>query len=102
MNPTSNPETIKQARQLILRHLDIVYPSGLMMKYLYQTVCTVNRSYDYSLMAKDVMYLEGKGYVEFITIGGKQPNIDEHTVVKLTVKGKEIAEGTMDDPALEI
>lgn len=93
---------IKETRQTILRNLDIVYPSGLTVNSLYQTVCAIDESYDFSLFTKDVFYLKDKGYVYFIddAIGGNREF--KKRTVKLTAGGKEIAEQTMSDKALEI
>jgi len=93
---------IIEARNNILRNLDLVYPSGLTMKKLYQTVCAVNEMYDFNLLKRDVSYLKAKGYVDFIdnAIGG-MPDI-EQKVVKLTAQGLEIIQNIIDDPALEI
>lgn len=93
---------IKQARNLILRHLELVYPSGLNVKYLYQTVCAVDEAYDFSLLRKDVAYMREKGYVALV--GGKLCDVkpDSLAVVKLTASGLEIAQDLKDDPALEI
>jgi len=96
------PDMIKQTRNLIMRHLEIVYPSGLTSKYLYQTVCAVDAVYEFSLMRKDVAYLMEKGYV--VLVGGKLCDVKEDslTVIKLTAIGLEIAQDVKDDPALEI
>lgn len=98
----TNPLKIKHARQRILANLEIVYPSGLMVKSLWQTVCAIDETYDFNLMIKDLSYLKDKGYVKYVddAIGGAKSF--EKKVVKLTATGKEIAEDTMDDPALEI
>ena len=93
---------IIEARNNILRNLDLVYPSGLTMKKLYHTVCAINELYDFNLLQRDVSYLKAKGYVYFVddAIGG-MPNV-EQKVVKLTPEGLEIAQDVIDDPALEI
>ena len=102
MNPAAKAIIIKQARRQILRNLDIVYPSGLTMKSLYQTVCSVDEMYDFNLLVKDIAYLRDKGYVKYIddALGGM--GSVEKKVVKLTADGKEVAEGTDSDEALEI
>ena len=93
---------IIQARQQVMRSLDLVYPSGLTMKALYQTVCAINEMYDFKLLQRDVAYLKGKGYVFFVDdlIGGMADI--EAKVVKLTPKGLEISQDVIDDPALEL
>ena len=100
----TTPEAIKikQARKNILRNLDLVYPSGLRMQALYQTVCAIDELYDENLFRKDIYYLKDKGYLTFIddVIGGM--DTFDRKVAKLTPDGKEISEGTDNDPALEI
>lgn len=93
---------IKQIRCRILRSLDLVYPSGLVITNLYQTVCDIDPVYDLNLLCKDIEYLKAKGYVEFVDdlIGGMTDYKDK--VVKLTAQGLEIAQDITDDPALEI
>ena len=100
----NTPESlrIKVARRLILRNLDFVFPSGLPVGSLYKTVCAISIDYDSNLFTKDIAYLEGKGYLLLIDdeIGGMPTFMSK--VAKLTVKGKEIAEQTQSDSALEI
>ncbi len=93
---------IKQCRNHILDNLDMVYPSGMTTKGLYLTVCHIDPLYDRNLFGKDVTYLHEKGYVTYVDdkIGG-MPDFDKK-VVKLTAQGKEIAEQTRNDPALDI
>jgi len=93
---------IKAARQAIMRNLEIVYPTGLQMKALFQTVCGINEMYDFNLLQRDIAYLKDKGYVKFIddAIGGMSDL--QQKVVKLTAQGLEIAQDIIDDPALEI
>ena len=100
----NTPESvkIKQARKAILRNLDLVYPSGLTITSLYQSVCAIDPLYDFNLFAKDVEYLRAKKYLFFIdeAIGGLAEY--KKKTAKLTPQGKEIAEQTASDPALEI
>ncbi len=99
-----NPESIKikQARRAILRNLDLVYPSGLGMEMLYQTVCAIDPLYDFNLFAKDIEYLKAKGYIFFVddAIGGADKF--KNKVGKLTPEGLEIAQKITKDKALEI
>lgn len=91
---------IKIARQKILRALNMLYETPVPLKSIWHAVCHI--SYDESLFAKDITYFFDKGWIEFIDdkIGGANKFMDK--VVKLTAKGKEIAEGTDIDKALEI
>jgi len=53
-------------------------------------------------LQKDISYFEQKGYIEWVDdkLGGADDFWQK--VCKLTSSGKEIAEGTQTDPALEI
>ena len=92
---------IKQARGRLLTNLNLFYPSPVMLNTLYRTVCE-DPAYNRALFLKDIVYFRQKGYIEFIDdkLGGAEKFEDK--VCRLTDKGKEIAEGTMTDEALEI
>jgi len=101
------PMQIKQARTLMLRSLDRVYPSGMNAKHLEQVLCTVDEAYGFDLLRKDVAYLRDKGYVSLVTFGGAATLADLQpgsvtTIVKLTPDGLDIAQNLKSDPALEI
>lgn len=101
---SKNPEVLKimQMRKFILQNLNRLYPTPIQVDTLYRVMCGFDEHYDYSMLAKDLSYLQQKGYVEFIDekIGGM--NTFRKKVVGLTAEGKEMAEGTQCDPALEI
>lgn len=92
---------IKQQRGRVLTNLNLFHPSPVKIDSLYRTLCD-DPGYDRSRYQKDIVYFNQKGWVEFIDelIGGAAHFEDK--VVRLTASGKEIAEGTMTDPALEI
>jgi len=92
---------IKQVRRVILGNLGLVYPSAMQLDALYRTVCPANPDYEHALFVKDIYYLAEKGYIEFVDdkIGGLP---FRKKFAKLTAEGKEIAEQTMTDKALEI
>ena len=92
---------IKQARGRLLTNLNLFYPSPVTLKTLFRTVCD-DPVYSRALFNKDIVYFYQKGYIEFIDekIGGADDF--EGKVCRLTGPGKEIAEGTMTDEALEI
>jgi len=99
---TAESVRIKHIRQSILCNLDLVYPSGLRTRSLYQTVCAIDEMYDFNLFGKDIAYLKDKGYISYIDDAfGGMTNFADRTV-KLTATGKEIAERTQTDTALEI
>jgi len=93
---------IKQMRKTILSNLNMMYPTGLRLDSLYRTVLGFDLRYDEQLFGKDVTYLKEKGYIEFIDemIGGAGEFMKK--VAKLSARGKEIADRTQRDPALEI
>ena len=92
---------IKQTRRLLLRNLEQLYPTPIRLDSLFRTAL-IDPTYDWDLFKKDITYLFDKGYIEFIddVIGGAGKFA--HKVIKLTATGKEIAETTRTDPALEI
>ena len=92
---------IKQQRGRLLTALNLFHPTPVQIKTLYRTVCD-DPSYNRSLYQKDITYFQQKGYIEFIDeqLGGSD-DFDKK-VIRLTASGKEIAEGTATDPALEI
>ena len=92
---------IKQQRGFLLTNLNLFYPSPVRLDTLYRTVCG-DPTYEESLFHKDIMYFIQKNYIYFIDdrLGGAAEFCRK--VVRLTDKGKEVAEGTMTDPALEI
>jgi len=94
---------IKIQRNRILSVLDTMYPTPLQLGTLYESgCCYIDPAYSFELFTKDISYLKDKGYVEFIDekIGGAGEF--KKKVVGLTARGKEIAEQTQTDPALEI
>jgi len=92
---------IKQARGRLLVNLNLLYPSPVMLTTLYRTVCD-DPLYNRSLFQKDIQYFKDKGYIEFVDdVIGAADNFWKK-VCKLTGPGKEVAEGTRTDPALEI
>ena len=93
--------TIKKQRLRLLANLSLFYPDPVQLGSLWRTVCG-DPLYTKLLFQKDVYYLHEKQHIKFIddAIGGMEEFFDK--VCILTSTGKEIAEGTMTDPALEI
>lgn len=93
---------MQQVRIAILNNLNRLYPQPLMVKSLYRVLCGFDEHYSISLIQKDLTYLKQKGYVEYIDekIGGMGEFANKF--VGLTADGKEIADGTDTDSALEI
>jgi len=93
---------IKQSRKRLLEYLNILYGTPLVLNTLFEAMIGIDYSYDLPIFVKDIKYLKDKGYIEFIDekIGGGTVYLRK--VISLTPKGKEIAEGTQTDPALEL
>jgi hypothetical protein len=79
----------------------MTYPSGMFLDSLFRTILMVDPSYDQSLFVKDISYLVDKSYVCYVNSPISQ-SIFSKKLVKLTASGKEIADQTMSDKALEI
>jgi len=92
---------IKQMRGRLLTSLNLLYPSPVRVDTLYRTVCD-DPDYSWALIKKDLFYFRQKGYIEFVDdiLGGADDF--KRKVCRLTDLGKEIAEGTRRDEALEI
>jgi hypothetical protein len=91
----------KQARRWILENLNRVYPTPLQVKTLLRVMVSFCASYELDLLEKDLTYLWQKEYIFYPddVIGGVR-FIDK--CIMLTADGKEIADATQTDPALEI
>jgi hypothetical protein len=92
---------IKQMRRQIMTHLNIFYPAGMKLDWLYRTVTPLDETYDNGLFVKDIAYLKGKGYIRFADepLGGS--TFLAHVAI-LTEAGKDIADRTATDPTLNI
>ena len=93
---------MKQNRLMILSNLNRLYPTPIQIGTLFRVMIAFDETYSMSLLQKDVSYLKQKEYVEYIDekIGGY-----DHFHKKflgLTAEGKEIADHTATDDALEI
>ena len=99
-----DPEAVKimQMRKLILENLNRLYPTPVLVGTLYKVMCGFDEHYDFSLFQKDIVYLSQKSYIRFIddVIGGSTSFRSK--VIGLTAQGKEIADRTQRDSALEI
>ena len=84
-----------------MSNLNIVYPSGITLEWLFTTVIGLDETYDTILYKKDIAYLKGKGYIRFADepLGGTV--FLDHVAI-LTEAGKDIADRTATDPTLNI
>jgi hypothetical protein len=80
----------------------MMYPTPVQLGTIFDSIGYVDPAYVFSLFQKDIAYLEAKKYIEFIDekVGGASEY--RKKVCGLTAEGKEIAERTQTDPALEI
>jgi hypothetical protein len=93
---------IIEDRKRLLQYLDMMYPSPMKVESLFECILYVNPDLQPTIYRKDVFYLREKDYIEFVDekLGGFADF--NKKVIKLTARGKEIAEQTLTDPALEI
>lgn len=93
---------MKQTRLMILSNLNRLYPTPIQIQMLFRVMVSFDETYSMSLLEKDVVYLKQKEYVEYIDerIGGYY--YFQRKFLGLTAKGKEIADRTATDDALEI
>ncbi|MDD5720612.1 MAG: hypothetical protein PHQ53_13090 [Candidatus Krumholzibacteria bacterium] len=93
---------MKHARVQLLTLLNRMYPTPLLVRTLYRVMVSMDEAYEPDLLRKDAHYLKQKGYVEFVDdrLGGADVFMDK--CLSLTASGKEIADRTQTDPALEI
>ncbi len=95
-----NAKRIKLTRRWMLESLELMYPTPLTMRTLFDAVLLLDEIYDIDLLKKDITYFKDKGWLRFIDISDPPPSFIDR-VVSLTAAGKEIAERTINDPALE-
>ena len=88
-------------RRQILSNLNIVYPSGLTLEWLFTTIIGLDETYDHVLYQKDIAYLKGKGYIRFADEPLGAISFLHHVAI-LTEAGKDIADRTATDPTLNI
>ena len=92
---------IKQVRRAILEALNMTYPSSQRLDSLFRIILGVDPTYDRAIFAKDITYLIDKGYIKFVE-SPVLPQTFDKRLARLTPEGKEIADRTMTDRALEI
>jgi hypothetical protein len=102
--PNLNPDSIRirELRRMIMQSLNTLFPSKAYVRTLWRIVIGIEPTYDKSMFVKDVFYLQAKGYVALTKSPLAENGKVEEQFILLTASGKEIAEQTMSDPALEI
>ena len=89
-------------RRALLSNLNLLYPTAIKLDSLYRTVCGYDPTYGKDLFGKDIAYFADKGWIVFVDAALGGFNAFMSRVIKLTADGKEIAEKTMIDPAMEL
>jgi hypothetical protein len=92
---------IKQDRGQVLINLNLFYPDKVFLKTLWRTVLN-NPNYSLSLFQRDICYLQQKGYIQLSRNPLRPEGEWEDQLCILTAEGKEVAEGTRTDPAIEL
>jgi len=101
MSKSLTAAIIRQQRDRLLCNLNLLYPTPVFLKTIWRTVCT-DMSYEKSNYKRDIGYFHDKGWIRLTDNPfDSSQNWDDRLCV-LTAAGKEIAEGTMTDPAMEI
>jgi len=93
---------IKQLRRTILSNLNMLYPTGMRVGALYNTVSCQDETYDFTLFTKDVVYLKNKGYIRFPDEKLNLTKEFKEKIAILTEAGKDVADMITIDPALEV
>jgi hypothetical protein len=104
VKPGQSPqaEQIKTVRRILMQLLNHSFPARMLVSTLFKNTIYIEPTYDESLFVKDLFYFEKKGYIEFPeNILNRGKTLMEKLIV-LTAVGKEIAEQTMVDEAMEI
>jgi len=102
MNTNRDAVKMKQTRVMILQSINRLNPGGVLIRMLYRSMVGFYENYSLSLLDKDLWYLKKKGYVEYVDDKLGREDIFEEKVIGLTAEGKEIADRTQTDSALEI
>jgi hypothetical protein len=99
---------IKEQRNLLLTFLATVFPGSLLGEGLHESMLGAFPEYDRLHAAKDLAYLEEKGYavrmnpVTQVIEAGRHHTIWHQARWKASAKGTEVAYRIIEDPALEI
>jgi len=93
---------IKLVRRRILSFLNMMDPAPLLLGMIYDNMTYIYPTYDFTLFEKDIMYFRRKGWLDFVNEKIVGEAEFRQKAVLLTASGKEIAERTQTDTALEI
>lgn len=105
MAKTPRNSQIKRDRRNILATLKTIWPGAMDGEELFLILLDANPAYERGLLAKDLHYLELKGYLQCKGAHGVDAvglRVTRDHLYSLTVRGTEVADQIVDDPALEI
>lgn len=103
MYDKANIFKIKQIRKQLLANLNMIYPSPIPARSLFNTVIGIYTNYDHQVFEKDISYMKEKGWMLYVddAFNSASGTPFMQRIIRLTAKGKEVAEGTGSDNALE-
>lgn len=89
----------KMLRGQFLRTAALFYPTPISLKNIKTSLVTagMNAAAD---VTKVISYLEDKGYITYTQ--GCIQGFEDDDLIKLTAKGVDLLEGTIDDPGVDI
>jgi hypothetical protein len=101
-NASSQSIAIRTVRRILMQLLNHSYPAKQYVHTLFNNAIYIEPTYEKAMFVKDLFYLQDKGYLKVIeNVMEKGSELMDRYIV-LTAAGKEIAEQTMIDPAMEI
>ena len=99
---SAESKAIRTIRHILMQCLNQSYPAKQYVRTLFENAIYIEPTYEKANFIKDIFYFQDKGYVKItenvLTKGSK---LFDRFIV-LTAPGKEIAEKTMTDDAMEI
>jgi hypothetical protein len=101
---TERNSQIKRDRRAVMSHLNMCWPGTMPLEELFLVMIESNPQYERKYLARDVIYLQAKGYVEITRIDGNTlTNVSvEKCKVVLTAAGTDVANQFIDDPTLDV
>ena len=101
-NESAESIAIRTQRRILMQCLNTLFPRKAFIKTLWWAAIYIEPTYERAMFIKDIFYLEKKGYVRITENTLNEGCKLDDRFILLTAEGKEIAERTMDDPAMKI
>ncbi len=92
----------KNIRGWIVRILQRAYPAGLEDKSLHRQLNDLGYPVTYRELQAHLAYLQEDGFIERKQFGNEFKNELTNDIYKLTTKGVDLAEGSIEDEGVEI